>query len=129
MDTDTLSLLIISLPPPLLCRTDGACKVRAASGLSAIRELNSNIRGITTIFRTIMTFLADKWGYDPQSLVAMPYDWRLSPDLLQRRDRFFSTLKAKVETAVAANDVSAAAFTAMRKSVFVCVSVSEGVKE
>ena len=68
MDTDTLSLLIISLPPPLLCQTDGACKVRAASGLSAIRELNSNIRGITTIFRTIMTFLADKWGYDPQSL-------------------------------------------------------------
>ncbi|EGD78095.1 hypothetical protein PTSG_08974 [Salpingoeca rosetta] len=88
-------------------QTDDTCKVRAGSGIAAIRELNANIRGITTIFRSILTFLAEKWGYDSQSLIAMPYDWRLSPDMLQRRDKFFSTFKAKVEMAVAVNEAPA----------------------
>lgn len=42
-------------------QTDSACKVRAASGLAAISELNSSIRGITTIFHSIITFFAQKW--------------------------------------------------------------------
>eukprot|EP00043_Microstomoeca_roanoka_P028859 m.19814 g.19814 ORF g.19814 m.19814 type:complete len:1099 (-) comp8753_c0_seq1:158-3454(-) len=85
-------------------QSDVPCKVRAGTGIAAIRELNSNIRGITTIFRSLIAFLAEKWGYDPQSLVAMPYDWRLSPDMLQRRDKFFTLVKAKIETAVSLNE-------------------------
>jgi hypothetical protein len=35
----------------------------------------------------------------------MPYDWRLSPDVLEERDGFFSHIKTRIEQAVAHNKV------------------------
>jgi hypothetical protein len=50
---------------------------------------------MTTIYRSIAQHLASKWGYDVSTLLAMPYDFRLSPDRLESRDRYFSRLKRR----------------------------------
>ena len=36
-------------------------------------------------------------GYDPTRLHAVPYDFRLTPHALEKRDGYFSSLKAKIE--------------------------------
>ena len=40
-------------------------------------------------------------GYDPTSLHAVPYDFRVAPETLETRDGYFSRLKASVEVEVA----------------------------
>ncbi len=39
------------------------CKVRAMSGIGAISELHEELKGVTTIFRSLISLLAEKW-YD-----------------------------------------------------------------
>lgn len=53
----------------------------------------------------LIEFFTLNWGYDSNTIVPMPYDWRLSPDVLEERDGFFSHIKVKIEQAVAHNKV------------------------
>lgn len=57
------------------------------------------------IRRTLIEFFTLNWGYDSNTLIPMPYDWRLSPDMLDKRDSFFSHVKSRIEHAVAHNKV------------------------
>ena len=41
------------------------------------------------------------------AVVPVPYDWRLSPDMLHRRDGLFATVRASIEGAVAATGMPA----------------------
>ena len=36
-------------------------------------------------------------GYDSNNIVAMPYDWRLATDDLERRDRYLTRLRRSIE--------------------------------
>ncbi len=47
---------------------------------------------MTTIYRSIAQHFATKWGYDVSTLLALPYDFRLSPSRLESRDRYFSRM-------------------------------------
>eukprot|EP00053_Salpingoeca_punica_P018375 m.179848 g.179848 ORF g.179848 m.179848 type:complete len:1076 (+) comp17417_c0_seq2:281-3508(+) len=76
------------------------CKIRPREGISAVSELYPGpFRGPTTIFRSVIEYLATEWGYDANSIVAMPYDWRLSPDKMEERDAFFTKAKTSIEIA------------------------------
>ena len=37
-----------------------------------------------------------EFGMEPDSLIAMPYDWRLYPRMLEERDLYFHKLKYEV---------------------------------
>lgn len=67
-------------------------RVRNAQGLDAIDYF---MPGYAVWAKTIEA-LADI-GYDSTTLVAMPYDWRLSIPNLQLRDAYFTRLKDQVE--------------------------------
>lgn len=78
------------------------CKVRPDEGLSAISELspgNLYAPPATSIFTPLIKYLAEL-GYDTNTLLGSPYDWRLSPRELEKRDSFFTTLKFRLETVV-----------------------------
>ena len=47
-------------------------------------------------------------GYDPNSIHAATFDWRLSPEQLERRDGYFTRLKHSVETLVEIHGVPVA---------------------
>lgn len=79
------------------------CKIRPDEGLSAVGELspgNLITPSSTSIFTLLIRILAHELGYDSNNIIAAPYDWRLSPKELERRDSYFTTLKFKIETAV-----------------------------
>ena len=79
------------------------CKLRPDEGLSAIGELspgNLYTPPATSIFTPLIKYLATEMGYDCNTLVGSPYDWRLSPWELEKRDSFFTTLKFRLETTV-----------------------------
>ena len=80
------------------------CKVRSMTGLNGVAQLHDSLAGTTGIFRELIISLAKRWGYDTTTLAAFPYDWRLSPDMLDRRDDFFSSMKSSIEQAVRRND-------------------------
>lgn len=46
-----------------------------------------------------ITSLADI-GYDPNSMAAMPFDWRLSIPNLELRDGYFSRLRSQARRAL-----------------------------
>lgn len=78
------------------------CRVRADEGLAAIGELCPGSLFIppgTSIFSSLIKFLANEHAYDSNNLIGMPYDWRLAPTQLQQRDLFFTTMKFRLETA------------------------------
>lgn len=78
------------------------CRVRADEGLAAIGELCPGsfiIPPGTSIFSSLLRFLANEHEYDANNLIGMPYDWRLSPMQLQTRDMLFTTMKFRLETA------------------------------
>ena len=56
--------------------------------------------------------LSERWGYDSDTLIPLPYDWRLSPDMLEKRRGQFTHMKAVIEQAVAANNDMPAVFIA-----------------
>jgi hypothetical protein len=77
-------------------RTHG-CKLRPDEGLDAISSLapgsissNLLVGGTNTVYAWLIQWLADNLGYDVTSIVALPYDWRLSPDKMESRDGFLT---------------------------------------
>jgi hypothetical protein len=78
------------------------CKVRPDEGLSAVGELAPGIfsPSVTTLFTPFIRMLAQEFGYDSNTLLGAPYDWRISPMELEIRDSFFTTLKMKIEITV-----------------------------
>ncbi|KAH8075768.1 hypothetical protein JL720_10474 [Aureococcus anophagefferens] len=77
------------------------CTVRAGEGVAAIYDLADGFLGR---FAHSMSGVIDALvarGYDPTSLHAVPYDFRVAPGTLETRDGYFSRLKASVEVEVA----------------------------
>jgi hypothetical protein len=48
----------------------------------------------------MVKYFASEFGYDVNNIIGLPYDWRLSPSEMERRDSFFTQMKHKLETAV-----------------------------
>ncbi|POM61609.1 Phospholipid-diacylglycerol acyltransferase Plh1, partial [Phytophthora palmivora] len=78
------------------------CKLRAAQGLEAVSELDPGIvtGPLSTVWRSIIHDLVDHFELDPDQLVVATYDWRLPPSKLQERDKYFYSLKKKIEYTV-----------------------------
>ena len=86
------------------------CKLRPGEGLDAISSLAPGstvsslfVGGTNTVYAWLIQWLADNLGYDVSSLIALPYDWRLSPDIMEARDGFLTMTKKKIEAAVKSN--------------------------
>jgi len=75
----------------------GGCKLRPDEGLDAISSLAPGSLytsvllggGTNTVYAWLTQWLADNLGYDVTSIIGLPYDWRLSPDVMEGRDGFF----------------------------------------
>ncbi|KAI4324589.1 hypothetical protein MLD38_030064 [Melastoma candidum] len=76
------------------------CKSRPDSGLSAITELDPGyITGpLSSVWKEWVRWCIE-FGIEPNSIIAVPYDWRLSPSMLEERDLYFHKLKLTFETA------------------------------
>ncbi|TMW59719.1 hypothetical protein Poli38472_004788 [Pythium oligandrum] len=87
----------------MLNRTTGldpdGVKLRPASGLEAA----DYVIGGYWVWGKIIENLADI-GYDSNSMYMAPYDWRLTPSLMEVRDKYFTKLKYMIEMAKATND-------------------------
>eukprot|EP00198_Chlamydomonas_reinhardtii_P010411 XP_001699748.1 lecithin:cholesterol acyltransferase [Chlamydomonas reinhardtii] len=70
-------------------------KLRAALGLEAVDYF---IQGYW-VWGKLVEALADV-GYDSNSLVSMPYDWRLAVPLLEERDGYYTRLRRTIEQLV-----------------------------
>jgi hypothetical protein len=69
--------------------------------LDAINTLALGVLGMFShAMFELIDFLGVRFGYDPTSLHAMPYDFRLLPHKLELRDGYFSHFKAKMEVEV-----------------------------
>jgi Lecithin:cholesterol acyltransferase len=87
------------------------CKLRPDEGLDAIGSLTPTgsvgadllVGQTNTLFAWLVQWLADNLGYDVSNLIGLPYDWRLSPNMMERRDGFFSQTRRRIEAAVASN--------------------------
>lgn len=86
------------------------CKLRPDEGLDAISSLapgsmssNFLVGGTNTVYAWLIQWLADNLGYDVTSIVALPYDWRLSPEKMESRDGFLTLTRRKIEAAVESN--------------------------
>ena len=86
------------------------CKLRPDEGLDAISSLAPGsvtskylMGGTNTVYAWLTQWLADNLGYDVTSLIGLPYDWRLSPDVTERRDGFLTLTKRRIEAAVKTN--------------------------
>jgi len=77
------------------------CRVRADDGFDAISELAPGLMGpLTSVWKQLINMLLDQ-GYEPRNtLIAMPYDFRLAPMLLEERDSFFTQMKRTIEQVV-----------------------------
>ncbi|CAI0385815.1 unnamed protein product [Linum tenue] len=83
-------------------QTDNAeCKSRPDSGLSAITELDPGyITGpLSSIWKEWIKWCI-QFGIEANAIIAVPYDWRLSPSMLEERDLYFHNLKLTFETAL-----------------------------
>ncbi|KAL2643136.1 hypothetical protein R1flu_010723 [Riccia fluitans] len=76
------------------------CKSRPDTGLSAITELDPGyITGpASSVWREWVNWCVE-FGIEADAIVAVPYDWRLSGPLLEKRDLYFHKLKIAFETA------------------------------
>jgi len=86
------------------------CKLRPDEGLDAISSLapgsvttNMLVGGKNTVYAWLTQWLADNLGYDVSSIVGLPYDWRLSPDVMEKRDGFLTLTRKRIEASVASN--------------------------
>lgn len=89
---------------------DIGCKLRPDEGLDAISSIapgsvttNMLVGGKNTVYAWLTQWLADNLGYDVSSIVGLPYDWRLSPDVMEKRDGFLTLTRKRIEASVAAN--------------------------
>ncbi|KAG6542404.1 hypothetical protein Mapa_016233 [Marchantia paleacea] len=76
------------------------CKSRPDTGLSAITELDPGyITGpASSVWREWVNWCVE-FGIEADAIVAVPYDWRLSGPMLEKRDLYFHKLKIAFETA------------------------------
>ena len=89
----------------------GGCKLRPDEGLDAISSLAPGSLytsvllggGTNTVYAWLTQWLADNLGYDVTSIIGLPYDWRLSPDVMEGRDGFFTLMRRRIEAAVETN--------------------------
>lgn len=91
-------------------QTDSDCKLRPDEGLDAISSLSPGgfssdllVGGTNTVYAWLIQWLADNLGYDSNSIVGLPYDWRLSPDKMEHRDGFLTLTRRRIEAAVQSN--------------------------
>lgn len=89
---------------------DVGCKLRPDEGLDAISSLapntiasNTLVGGTNTVYAWLTQWLADNLGYDVTSIIGLPYDWRLSPDVMEARDGFLTLTRRRIEAAVKSN--------------------------
>ncbi|PON34764.1 Lecithin:cholesterol/phospholipid:diacylglycerol acyltransferase [Parasponia andersonii] len=77
------------------------CKSRPDSGLSAITELDPGyITGpLSSVWKEWIKWCIE-FGIEANAIIAVPYDWRLSPSMLEERDLYFHKLKLTFETAL-----------------------------
>ncbi|XP_010556858.1 PREDICTED: phospholipid--sterol O-acyltransferase isoform X2 [Tarenaya hassleriana] len=77
------------------------CRSRPDSGLSAITELDPGyITGpLSSVWKEWVKWCIE-FGVEANAIVAVPYDWRLSPSKLEERDLYFHKLKMTFETAL-----------------------------
>ncbi|XP_058198145.1 phospholipid--sterol O-acyltransferase isoform X2 [Rhododendron vialii] len=77
------------------------CKSRPDSGLSAITELDPGyITGpLSSVWKDWVKWCIE-FGIEANAIIAVPYDWRLSPSKLEERDIYFHKLKLTFETAL-----------------------------
>ncbi|XVE77959.1 hypothetical protein DITRI_Ditri13aG0106000 [Diplodiscus trichospermus] len=77
------------------------CKSRPDGGLSAITELDPGyITGpLSSVWKEWVKWCIE-FGIEANSIIAVPYDWRLPPSLLEERDLYFHKLKLTFETAL-----------------------------
>jgi hypothetical protein len=86
------------------------CKLRPDEGLDAIASLAPGglgssllVGGTNTVYAWLIQWLADNLGYDVSNIIGLPYDWRLSPDKMEKRDGFLTMTRRRIEAAVATN--------------------------
>jgi len=79
-------------------------KVRAMKGLKgcAYLEPHSVMHSLSYVMGPLFDTLKDA-GYTSKNLKAAPYDWRLSPRMLEERDMYFTELKQMIQQLVADN--------------------------
>ncbi|XP_027352565.1 phospholipid--sterol O-acyltransferase isoform X2 [Abrus precatorius] len=76
------------------------CKSRPDSGLSGITELDPGyITGpLSSVWKEWIKWCIE-FGIEANAIIAVPYDWRLAPSMLEKRDLYFHKLKLTFETA------------------------------
>eukprot|EP00536_Pseudo-nitzschia_multiseries_P009928 jgi/Psemu1/258595/estExt_Genewise1Plus.C_2890036 len=86
------------------------CKLRPDEGLDSIASLAPGgigadllVGGTNTVYSWLIQWLADNLGYDVTNMIAFPYDWRLSPSVMEKRDGFLSMMRKRIEGAVASS--------------------------
>ena len=86
------------------------CKLRPDEGLDAIASLAPGgigadllVGGTNTVYSWLIQWLADNLGYDVTNIIGLPYDWRLSPSVMEKRDGFLSMTRKRIEGAVASS--------------------------
>ena len=82
--------------------SDIRCRTRPDEGLDAILRLQPGMftGHPSEVFGSFIGGLV-KVGYVPvRDIIALPYDWRLSPMMLQRRDRYFTVMRRMIELMV-----------------------------
>ena len=82
--------------------TDIRCRTRPDEGLDAILRLQPGMftGHPSEVFGSFIGGLV-KVGYEPvRDIIALPYDWRLSPMMLQKRDRYFTVMRRMIELMV-----------------------------
>ena len=84
------------------------CKLRPDEGLDSIASLAPGgigadllVGGVNTVYSWLIQWLADNLGYDVTNMIAFPYDWRLSPSVMESRDGFLSMMRKRIEGTVA----------------------------
>ncbi|GKV01779.1 hypothetical protein SLEP1_g14307 [Rubroshorea leprosula] len=77
------------------------CKSRPDSGLSAITELDPGyITGpLSSVWKEWVKWCIE-FGIEANAIIAVPFDWRLPPSMLEERDLYFHKLKLTFETAL-----------------------------
>ena len=86
------------------------CKLRPDEGLDAIASLAPGgigaellVGGTNTVYSWLIQWLAENLGYDVTTIIGLPYDWRLTPSVMETRDGFLTMTRKRIEAAVKSN--------------------------
>jgi len=82
-------------------------RIRPVPGLDGVAYLEDNalIQGNTYVFGKLIKYLVSAGDYkEGIDLDARPYDWRIPPDELERRDSYFSDTLKRIEKMSFEND-------------------------